>query len=158
MDVTAFLREATEGSLKSVGQVALIVIPLMVVMEFLRYWHVLDALARFFAPVMGFLGMSREASLPLFVGLTFGIAYGSGVIIQSVREGELSRKDLYLINTFLSMCHAMIEDTALFVAIGASGILLVASRFALAIAFTLIAAKLFFARKPIVFPARGTHS
>lgn len=157
MNFAGFLGEAALGSLKSVGQVAAIVIPLMIVMEFLRQWRVLDAVARFFAPAMRLLGMSRQASLPLFVGLTFGIAYGSGVIIQSAREGELTPKDLYLLNTFLSFCHAMIEDTALFVAIGASGLLLVFSRFALAVFFTLIAARLFFSRRRKVSFARETH-
>lgn len=157
MDFAGFFRDATVGSLKSVAQVAAIVIPLMVAMEFLRHWRILDAVAGFFAPAMRFLGMSRQASLPLVVGLVFGIAYGSGVIIQSAREGELNKKDLYLLNTFLSFCHAMIEDTALFVAIGASGLFLVLSRFGLAIAATLIAAKLFFAGRRRAFLARETR-
>jgi len=57
------------------------------------------------------------------VGIIFGIAYGAGVLIEEARSGRLSWKDIFLINVFLSVCHAVVEDTALFMAVGANGLI-----------------------------------
>ncbi|CEO90477.1 Nucleoside recognition domain protein (Part 2) [Syntrophaceticus schinkii] len=59
-----------------------------------------------------------------------------GLIIQSVKAGEISSQENYLLNIFLSICHGMIEDTLLFVAIGANLGVLVAVRVAAAVLIT----------------------
>lgn len=53
----------------------------------------------------------------IFTGLLLGITYGAGILIKE--SNSLSRYDLFYIATFLSICHAIIEDTLLFVIFGA---------------------------------------
>ncbi|GAW91150.1 nucleoside recognition domain-containing protein [Calderihabitans maritimus] len=88
--------------------------------------------------------LPSEASLPLLAGLIFGITYGAGVILQAARDGHLSKRDLYLISTFLVIFHSLFEDTMLFVAIGANGFILIFVRLILAVGITFIAARFAF--------------
>ncbi|CAA6819985.1 MAG: Nucleoside recognition protein, partial [uncultured Sulfurovum sp.] len=53
----------------------------------------------------------------LFAGLILGITYGAGILIKETNS--LKKRDLFFITTFLMICHAIIEDTLLFVIFGA---------------------------------------
>ena len=141
MDFLAFLEEGALGSLSSVFNMAKIVIPLMIVMELLKDLKVLEKVANFLNPVAKFFGISKESTFPLVVGLIFGLAYGAGVIIDSINQNDLPKKDLYVVVIFLIACHAVFEDTLLFVAIGANGILLLSLRLGAAIVSALLASK-----------------
>jgi len=74
--------------------------------------------------------------VPLITGIIIGLTYGAGIIIHSIRTSNINKKEAFLILLFLSVCHAMIEDTLIFVVIGANGFILIAFRFALAIILT----------------------
>ena len=69
-------------------------------------------------------------------GIIIGLTYGAGVIIHSIRTSNVGKKEAFLILLFLSICHAIIEDTLIFVVIGANGFILIAFRFILAIILT----------------------
>lgn len=55
----------------------------------------------------------------IVVGVILGITYGAGILIQEAKSGAISKADLFYIGTFLMICHAIIEDTLLFVIFGA---------------------------------------
>ncbi len=48
--------------------------------------------------------------------------------MEESKQGRLEGKQTFLVATYLGICHAVFEDTLLFVAIGASGLLLVIPR------------------------------
>lgn len=136
MDVAAFLKEALLGSLSSVWTMAIVVVPVMLTMELARDLDVLDRLAALLAPFLKVFRVPREGAFPLVVGLFLGLAYGAGLIIDAAKEGRLAWRDLFLINVFLIICHSVVEDTALFMALGANGPAILGSRFILAVAVT----------------------
>jgi hypothetical protein len=136
------LKEAFTGSFLSVKQIALIVIPIMILMEILKDLGVLDRIAQLFSPVVKIYGLKKEAGFPLVIGIIIGLSYGAGVIFRSAKEDKLPKRDLYLITYFLVSAHAVFEDTAIFMAIGASGALLLTTRLVVAALFTYIASKL----------------
>ncbi|HHV18840.1 MAG TPA: nucleoside recognition protein, partial [Thermoanaerobacterales bacterium] len=68
-------------------------------------------------------------------------SYGAGVIIQSAKEDKLTRRDLYLLTYFLVAAHAVFEDTAIFMAFGVNGLLLLVTRLAVATVFTFLASR-----------------
>lgn len=115
-----FWQEVCLGSLKSVLSMAAVIIPIMLGIEILRDINVLDRFTSLLRPLVRLFSLPAEAAVPLLAGLVFGIAYGAGVIIQASRAGRLTGRDLYLVNTFLVICHSVIEDTILFLAIGAN--------------------------------------
>ncbi|WP_284141101.1 MULTISPECIES: nucleoside recognition domain-containing protein [unclassified Virgibacillus] len=110
--------QAVQTAFMAIVQLALIVIPLMIVMQFLREKGWLTKFSNMFAPVTQLLGMKRNTSMTLVAGLTIGLAYGAGVMIQAVKEDGVSRKDMMLALIFLVSCHAVVEDTLIFIPLG----------------------------------------
>ncbi|MCL6609994.1 MAG: nucleoside recognition protein [Peptococcaceae bacterium] len=139
MDWSSFALDAARGSALNILIMAAIIIPIMIMLEAARDMKLLDRFSRKLSPVMRIFGMSSEAAFPLLVGIFFGIGYGAGVIIEAARSGRLSWKDMFLINVFLSVCHAVIEDTALFMALGANPLVIVAGRLVMAVVITYLA-------------------
>lgn len=131
-----FWQQAGWGLIKLIGQMAIIVVPLMFFMEVIKDLNILDKLTGWFHWTVKPFGLPKEAVFPLLVGLVFGLAYGAGLIIQAAREGTLNKRDLYLISLFLVINHSAIEDTLLFVAIGAKGLVILAFRFTTSIIIT----------------------
>lgn len=142
MSYSAIMIEAVTGSLSSVFQIAVIVIPLMVFIEIIQDLNLLEKLTAILTPLTRLFGISPESRLPIMAGLIFGISYGSGIIINSARQGKLTYRDIYLINLFLVICHAVLEDTILVAAIGAKWLPVLLARFSLAVIVCFIVARL----------------
>lgn len=130
------LLETLSGGLRSVWTITKIVIPLMIVLQLARDFKVMDRLSKHVEPLTRLVGMSGKAAFPLFVGLIFGLSFGAGAIIESSREDDLDKKDLLLLVVFLVTCHAVFEDTLIFVAVGANGLFLLITRLLTALAVT----------------------
>lgn len=64
------------------------------------------------------LGMKENTSMTMVAGLTIGLAYGAGVMMKAVEEDGVSKKDLTLAFIFLVACHAVVEDTLIFIPLG----------------------------------------
>ncbi|MCS7281625.1 MAG: nucleoside recognition protein [Desulfobacterota bacterium] len=126
------------SSLKLLFTLILIVLPLTVLYEFLKLKE-----KPLIKKEYSILGISKEGFLPLVTGIVIGLTYGAGIIIHSIRHSNLTKREAFLVLLFLSVCHAIIEDTLIFVVIGANGTILVIARFLLAIILTFFAAKAF---------------
>jgi len=61
-------------------------------------------------------------------GLILGITYGAGVLISEAKSGEMDKNEIFVIGSFLLVCHAIIEDTLLFAMFGANAVVIVAVR------------------------------
>ncbi len=142
MDFILYFKESITGSFGSVLTLAKIIIPLMVVMQILKDSNILDKISQKLSYVSKSLDIADEAIFPLIIGLLFGLSYGAGIIIESTEENNLSKKDLYILMIFLIACHAVVEDTLLFVVVGANLWLLLGLRLATAIIISLIASKI----------------
>jgi len=145
MDGAQFLNILADGLLgagRQVFQIGLIVIPLMVVMQFLEELKVLEKVSRRLEKPVSLLGLSGAAALPLVVGMSLGLAYGAGMIIKYSCDGKLTHREMVLIITFLSLNHSLFEDVLLFVAVGAQGTVLQAIRMTAAIAVTVLLARI----------------
>jgi len=126
------------GALKLAAKLLLIVVPLVTVFEVLRYHPVFRRAGRGVEPMMRGMGLSPQAAVPLFTGIFLGIAYGAGIIIRVAQEKRLPGRELFLMGLFLATCHAVVEDTLIFVVIGGNGWIMLGVR--LLIAFGLTAA------------------
>jgi len=82
----------------------------------------------------------------LTVGIFLGITYGAGILIKEVDSGRISKDDIFYIGTFLMICHAIIEDTLLFVIFGADFTMAVVIRTLAAIVISYVLL-LFYKRK-----------
>lgn len=96
---------------------------------------------------LNFIKQSKKnisKSFSIIVGVFLGITYGAGILINEANH--LKKDDLFFISTFLMICHAIIEDTLLFVLFGANFTVVITIRtfFAIVIAylFTMIYKKI----------------
>lgn len=126
------------GELKKYSSIFMIIFILLALMELLKKIGILQWINNKFSPFMTFMGIDPRLSLTCIVGLTMGISYGSGLIIKETREGNYSRRDLFLAAVFMSLCHALVEDTLLMLPLGAKMIGVFWSRIFFAVIFTLI--------------------
>ncbi|WP_301108243.1 nucleoside recognition domain-containing protein [Sporosarcina sp.] len=99
-------------------QLALIVIPLMLFVQFVKDRNYLERFSKGLAPFTKLIGVKPNTSMTLVAGLLIGLAYGAGVMIQAVQEDGVSKRDITIAFIFLMACHAVIEDTLLFLPLG----------------------------------------
>jgi hypothetical protein len=131
---------ALEKASLGILQLALIVIPLMIVMQYLKDKGWLQKFSNWMAPAMKLLGMKENTSMTMAAGLTIGLAYGAGVMMQAAKEDGVSKKDLYLAFIFLVSCHAVVEDTLVFVPLGIPVLPLLIIRVVTAVVLTIFVA------------------
>jgi len=104
----------------SLLKIIAIIFSLMVVMDLGREFGVLDQITGALSLPMKVLGMDRRTSLVTAVGLLLGLAYGAGLIIDETRRNRIGKAEILATNIFLGTNHALIEDTLVFVAVGAN--------------------------------------
>jgi hypothetical protein len=136
--VIAILLQAVQKAGLGILQLAMIVIPLMIVIQFLKDLQWLNKFSKTMSPVTKTLGMKENTSTTMAAGLLFGLAYGAGVMIQAVKEDGVSKKDITLAFIFLMACHAVVEDTLIFVPLGIPVWPLFLIRLGVAITLTLV--------------------
>ena len=131
------LRTFVTGSLDLLLRVFLIVVPIIVVLEFFEGTRPFRAVVRAWARVVRHVGLDERSAAPTLIGFLFGLAYGGGIIVRDVRRHDLCRRQVFIMSTFLSMVHAIAEDSLVFIALGASIFWVVAYRVAWAALVTL---------------------
>ncbi len=140
-----FMKAMAGGLLQgaaTVGKVALIVIPVITLMELAHHYKLLDLVQGRIGGVMRVLKLPPRAAFPLLIGIFFGLVYGAALIIEYIREGYLTPRDVTVLTIFLSLNHSMIEDTALFTAVGANPAVLLLFRLLIAIICARLAARI----------------
>ncbi len=132
------LQDAVSSSFFSMLQITLIVIPLLIITEFLKQGGILDRITSIFSPFTGKLNLPREAAFPIVIAWTVGLQYGAGIVMQVGREGNLTAKELTITGVFIGIAHSLIEETILFSGIGGNPLVLFLSRFLAGVIFTYI--------------------
>ncbi len=133
MDWATWFSGSAIGCLTFMGKLLLIIVPLMIGVELMNYFHLVEKLDKPLAPVMGFLGLPSRAAYPLAAGLLLGMAYGGSLIIEDAHKGAYTPRQLMLISIFFCLCHSIFEDHILIMALGAPGIQLLLIRLVLAV-------------------------
>ncbi|CAN5184069.1 nucleoside recognition domain-containing protein [soil metagenome] len=140
---------ALQSAAVGVAQISAIVIPLMVFIQVLKDLGALERFAAMTRPLVKPLGIPAHGSIMMAGGLLFGLAFGAGVILEQAREQGFTRREITLVVLFLCACHAVVEDTLIFIPLGINVLPLLAIRLAVAVALTAIIATLW-RRPPLV--------
>lgn len=136
----AIILEAIEKAGMGILQIAVIIIPLMIAIQILKDLKWLDVFSNWISPFTRMLGMKENTSMTLAAGLLIGLAMGAGVMIQAVKEDGVSKKDATIAFIFLVACHAVIEDTLIFIPLGIPVLPLLIIRVVVAILLTITVA------------------
>jgi hypothetical protein len=107
------------GTLWLVAKVLLFVLGVMLLQEFLHEFDLLHGLARATSPILLLLGLPRSVAFLWIVANTLGLAYGAGVLVPEARSGRIRKEEIGMLNRSIAVCHSLLEDTLLFVAVGA---------------------------------------
>jgi spore maturation protein SpmB len=117
-------------------KIALVVLAVGAFKLVIQEFKGMEILARILAPFMKFLGLPA-AFAPYWVAANAaGYAYSAGLVSGDIVSGRIKRQEGDLFNHGAALCHALVEDTALFMVVGLSLFWLVVPRLALATAIT----------------------
>jgi spore maturation protein SpmB len=137
--MSEFIIQTGIGLFKLLGLVFIIVVPLLIILEIIRHYGILERVVGYLSPLTRKIGFENESVFPVIAGILFGLSYGAGVIIGETQKGRISGSQAFLIAVYLGLFHAVIEDTLLFTTQGAVWWILLGVRFA---ASTLITASI----------------
>ena len=107
------------STLRLVVKILLLVNGIMIAQRLMEAFHVLDFLSKLAAPLMRVFGLSENSSFLWIVINVVGYAYGAAIIMERVQGGAMKPQEADLFNHHACLCHSLLEDTSLFLAIGA---------------------------------------
>lgn len=133
----SFALQTTLGLTRLALLVFVIIMPLMILLEISRHFGMLRKATGAIAPLTRKLGYEVDSVYPLLAGIVFGISYGGGVLIGEAKKGNIVGRQAFLVALLLAMCHAVFEDTLLFVSQGAVWWIIIGARLVLAFGVTI---------------------
>lgn len=105
--------------LLTIGAIFFIILTLVSLLRLLRKLGIEKLLHWALFPLLRLLGIGREAANITIVGITMGLSFGAGILLNEVGKGKLGKRDVLLTVSFLGLCHSLIEDTLLVMLLGA---------------------------------------
>ena len=106
-------------NLQLFAQIVLIIAMLVILLRVIRALRLDRAIHFVLRPVLPQIGLSDKAINIALVGITLGLTYGGGLLIQESRQGVLGARELFFSVCLLLICHGLIEDTLLILLLGA---------------------------------------
>jgi hypothetical protein len=134
--------EVLAGNAASLLKITLVIVSLMVLVEAIREFGMMDRITDALDLPMRTLGMDRRTSFVAAVGLLLGLAYGAGLIIEEAERSGIGKREILATNLFLGTNHALIEDSLIFAAVGAHLGWIVLGRLAFGVVFLKVATPL----------------
>lgn len=141
------LSEILKGSFSTVLNLLKVMVPLMIIIELLMVYQVIEKLAGKLEPLSKLMGMKKEAIFPLLVGVIMGVTYGAGTLMEINKKTPISKRDFMLIGVFMYICHGIIETGLLFGVAGASVIVVTIGRLLIAFCVTVMLSKTAYFKK-----------
>jgi len=113
------------SQLKALGQVFLVIAVLVIFLKLLKLSGIEKLFGIILRPLLKILGLSERTTSITIVGITLGLTYGGGLLINEANKGGLSKIDILGSLSLLAITHSLIEDTIIIMLLGAdlSGIL-----------------------------------
>ncbi|PID76276.1 MAG: hypothetical protein CSB24_07480 [Deltaproteobacteria bacterium] len=125
------------AQLVNLGMMVAVIFAILLAMKILQSAGIIGLLEKMLNPVLPWFGMSSRAAPMTVVGMLIGLSYGGALIIRETTLGKLGRNEIFNSMALMALCHALIEDTLLMIAIGGmlAGLLFGRIIFALAVTF-----------------------
>ncbi len=113
MEVLNLLDSVKKGfrnALKTYIDLVKIIIPVYILVTFLKYTGVIGIIANLFSPVMIYLGLPGEAMLALLTAYLLNM-YAGLAVIASI---DLGVKEITILGVMIGIAHSMIIESAVF--------------------------------------------
>jgi hypothetical protein len=128
------------NELKNYGIIILVIFLLVAFIHLLDLTGILKVVNKAMEPVLRCLGIGNSM-LPLtVVGLTLGVAYGGGLLVEEGRRKGLKPKEIFYSMCLMGLFHSIFEDTLLMLSMGGhwSGIIVFRTVFAFILTFLIV--------------------
>ncbi len=139
------------SQIRNLGFIFLAILGLLVLMKILDILNITALLIKLLQPLLKLMGIGKDAAPITIIGMTMGIGYGGGLLIQEAKSGRLNRKDLFFSFCLMGLCHSVIEDTLLMMLIGGHIVGIFWARILFAMVVTFILVKLLSGASPNFF-------
>jgi len=128
------------GELKNYGMIFLIIFSLIFLIKLMKVTGIIDIITKGLSPLLRMMGIGAEVTTIAIIGLTLGVVYGGAMIINESKSSEINKRDIFYCLALMGLCHSLIEDTILMMAIGGhySGILIARLVFSFLIIWALV--------------------
>jgi hypothetical protein len=120
-------------TLRLCGRVFVIIMLVMMALHASESLGWIKYLVKFFRPLMKVLGLSDRAAMMWVTAAGFGLLYGSAVIMEEAKKGELTKEELEHLQISIGINHSVLEETTLFLVLGVNPLWLFIPRFLAAI-------------------------
>ncbi|UCG11535.1 MAG: iron transporter [Deltaproteobacteria bacterium] len=100
------------------AKIFVIIMSLLILLEVLKSLGWIDYFVRLCQPLLRTLGLSDRAGILWMTAAVFGLAYGAAIIVEEAKEGHLDKEELEELHLSIGINHALVEDPALFLALG----------------------------------------
>jgi len=113
------------NQIKVLFQVLGVISVLVIFLKLLKLSGLEKILQIVLKPFLVLLGLSEKTVSISIIGLTLGLTYGGGLLINEAKKGSITKLDILGSLSLVALCHSLIEDTLLIMLLGAdlSGIL-----------------------------------
>jgi len=122
------------GTIELLIKILIIIMAVMIALECLKSLGWMEYLLNFSQPVMKILGLSRRTALLWVTAGVFGLMYGGAVLIEEAKKGVLTKEELERLHISIGTNHSMVEEPALWLALGLNGFWLWVPRLVTAVA------------------------
>jgi len=130
---TEILRSWAVDTVWLCGRIFIIIMLVMMALYTLEYLGWIKYLVKFFKPLMKVLGLPDQTTTMWVTGAGFGLLYGSAVIAEETKKQHLTKEELEHLQVSIAINHSIVEEPALFLALGVNPLWILIPRFVLAI-------------------------
>lgn len=107
-----------QGQVVNLFFIVIIIFAILIAMQLLKYFGVLNLLEKMLNPILPYFGMSSKVAPITVVGMVMGIGYGGALIIREAQKGQISKKEILNSMILMGLCHGLVEDTLCMFALG----------------------------------------
>ncbi len=131
----SMVRSWSLSTLDLLGRIFIIMMTLLTLLEILKACGWVDRLVRMLTPILKCLGLSQRVGILWIAGAIFGMVYAAAVIVEEANQRNLSKVELEGLQLSIGIHHSVIEDPAIFIALGLSPFWMVVPRLIAAMVF-----------------------
>ncbi|MDO4758019.1 MAG: nucleoside recognition protein [Rikenellaceae bacterium] len=107
-----------KGMVRLAVMMSLLIYLLNILQRILYEFGVMARLSRLLRPLLALFGLPEKCSFLWIVANVIGLSYGSAAMLDEVAQGNISRREINLLNTHIGISHSNLEDLLLYASIG----------------------------------------
>lgn len=128
------------NELKHYVSITIVIFSLITLLKILEITGLIEIINKALRPLLKWIGIGDDVLPVTIIGLTLGVAYGGGLIIDESQRKKFNPKDIFYSLVLMGMFHSIIEDTFLMLSVGGhySGIIIFRFVFSFLVTYILV--------------------